>query len=176
MQVSRAPSRGPCEPQRGFLCGQGHPGSWLQAEEAPGGPGWGRSAPRPSLGGGQTWPGPARHPWTVWSSQRPAPHLGSKAHRAAPCPAGARLTRLGKGLPRGGHPEDALQRQQGLHPGLSGWEWQEPRPRDKAGLKPSINLRALCSFGWGQALFRWLFTTSVLSAPAGGERTESARG
>ena len=41
--------------------------------------------------------------------------------------------RFGKCLLRGGHRAGTLQRQWGLHPGLSEWKWQEPKP---LGLKP----------------------------------------
>ena len=148
-----ASSRGTCDPQRGFLCGQGHPGSWLQVEEAPGGPGWGWSAPRPSLRGGQTWPGPALSPTDGVVVSGPSPASWERGSPGLPLSRWYEADKAWKGPAAWGAPGRRSAASEGLHPGLPGWEWQEPRPRDEAGLKPFIYLRVLCSLSQGQALF-----------------------
>lgn len=86
------------------------------------GPHSGRSSPSPSLGGRQA-PSPAdsvvlTRPVPSWELSTPS--LPSSCWSEDDI-------RFGKCPPCGGHRAGASQHQQGLHPGLSGGDWQEPK-------------------------------------------------
>lgn len=79
------------------------------------------------------------------------------------------MTRSGKRLLRGrAQGRHTLQRQWSLHPGLPGWEWQEPKPPGLSRAEAIYLFREhFCSLSVGQVLCRWLYIPLILFALIG---------
>lgn len=157
MQVSTAPLRGPhvgaSQPPARLRYRHGHSrkwglvthtGWWAESDRQAG------SSPRSRRRRQQVGPlrpvltpsvleaGRPRLLLVVWSSQGLFPHPGNWVHQASPRPAGWSEgdIRFGKFLLRGGH--RACQCQEGLRPGISGREWQEPKASGPGRAEPFI--------------------------------------